>query len=204
MTAGDQGELIPDLRCAANGDARGNQPHLILPRILEKASNDYWPSAPEETAALDIIRKWADLERSGKLAARKETAIQGEFLADIFGRVLGYKPFSKNLPRWELEVSFGVNGGTADAALGLFAHGKPPKPYAQIELKGPLVNVDRDRSNGRTAVQQCWDYLNAVPDCPWGIVCNYVGFRLYHRNKTPRVFEHFTLQDLAAKDQRRF
>jgi len=204
MTARDQGELIPDLRSAANGDARGNQSHLILPSLVENARTNFFPSPPETAAALGIIRKWADLERTGKLAARKETALQGEFLADIFGRVLGYTPFSKNLPRWELEVSFGVNGGTADAALGLFAHGKPPKPYALIELKGPLVNVDRERFNGRTAVQQCWDYLNAVPDCPWGIVCNCVSFRLYHRNKTPRVFEHFTLQDLAAKDQRRF
>ena len=204
MTARDQGELINDLRSAANGDARGNQPRLILPRLLAKAATDYFPSPPQAATALDIIRKWADLERSGKLAARKETALQGEFLADIFGRVLGYTPFSTNLPRWELEVSFGVNGGTADAALGLFAHGKPPRPYALIELKRPLVNVDRDRSNGRTAVQQCWDYLNAVPDCPWGIVCNYVGFRLYHRNKTPRAFEMFTLQDLAAKDPQRF
>jgi hypothetical protein len=204
MTARDQGELIPDLRSAANGDARGNQPHLILPRLLEKASKDYWPSAPEETAALDIIRKWADLERSGKLAARKETALQGEFLADIFGRVLGYTPFSKNLPRWELEASYGVNGGTADAALGLFSHGKKAKPCAMIELKGPLVNLDRDRSNGRTAVDQCFEYLIAQPECPWGIVCNYVSFRLYHRNKTKRTFEMFTLQELAAKDQRRF
>ena len=118
MTARDQGELIPDLRSAANGDARGNQTHLILPRLVTQAATDYFPSPPEAAAAIDIIRKWADLERSGKLAARKETALQGEFLADIFGRVLGYTPFSKNLPRWELEASYGVNGGTADAALG--------------------------------------------------------------------------------------
>jgi hypothetical protein len=144
------------------------------------------------------------MERTGKLAAMNETALQGEFLTEIFGQVLGYKLFSEDLPNWELQHAFSVNGGTADAALGLFAHGKPPRPYALIELKPPLVNVDRDRFNGRTAVQQCWDYLNAVPECPWGIVCNFVGFRLHHRNKTPRAFEMFTLQKLAAKDTRRF
>ncbi|MEE9402832.1 MAG: DNA methyltransferase, partial [Desulfobacteria bacterium] len=73
-------------------------------------------------------------------------------------------------------------------------------PNAVIELKGPTVNVDRDRFNGRTPVQQCWDYLNALPDCPWGIVCNYVSFRLYHREQTPRAFELFTLHDLRKAD----
>jgi hypothetical protein len=32
-----------------------------------------------------------------------------------------------------------------------------------------MTDLDRDRSNGRTAVQQCWDYINAVPGCIWGI-----------------------------------
>ncbi len=204
MTAGDQGELIPDLRCAANGDARGNQPHLILPRLLAKAVTDYWPSAQEAAAAHKIIRKWADMERSGKLASMNETALQGEFLTEVFGQVLGYTLFSENLERWELHPAFRVNRGTADAALGVFKHGTRAKPYALVELKGPLVNVDRDRFNGRTAVDQCFDYLIAQPECPWGIVCNYVSFRLYHRNKTKRHFEMFTLHELAAKDTRRF
>ena len=38
------------------------------------------------------------------------------------------------------------------------------------------------------------------PDCPWGILTNFVSFRLYHRDKTPYVFEHFarTLRDENA------
>ncbi|MDX1946812.1 MAG: Eco57I restriction-modification methylase domain-containing protein [Pirellulaceae bacterium] len=46
-----------------------------------------------------------------------------------------------------------------------------------------------------------WDYLNDVPQCPWGIVCNIVSFRLYHRTKTTRTYEHFTLQDLRDKNK---
>jgi len=70
--------LIPDLRSAANGDARGDQPRLILARILAKAAADHAPPDPQADAAQEIIRKWASLERSGKLAAMKETALQGE------------------------------------------------------------------------------------------------------------------------------
>ena len=57
-----------------------------------------------------------------------------------------------------------------------------------IELKGAAANLDRDKFNGRTPVQQCWDYLNALPNCPWGIVSNFVTTRLYHRDKTPLAF----------------
>ncbi|MDP8237898.1 MAG: N-6 DNA methylase [Candidatus Hatepunaea meridiana] len=67
-------------------------------------------------------------------------------------------------------------------------------------MKGPKVNLDKDRFNGRTAVQQCWDYLNLMPECPWGIVSNIVSFRLYHRDHSPRKYELFTLQDINRKD----
>ena len=70
-----------------------------------------------------------------------------------------------------------------------------------IELKGPKVHLDRDRSNGRTAVGQCWDYLvNTPPECRWGIVSNIVSFRLYERASTKRAYEHFTLQSLRDFD----
>jgi hypothetical protein len=45
-------------------------------------------------------------------------------------------------------------------------------------------------------VQQRWNDLNALPDCPWGVVTNCVSFRLYQRDRTTRAFEHFTLQEL--------
>ena len=67
-----------------------------------------------------------------------------------------------------------------------------------MELKDSGVNLDRDRFNGRTAVQQCWDYLNALPDCPWGIVSNFVTFRLYHRAKGSQAYEEFSLQELRG------
>ncbi len=151
--------------------------------------------------AHEIVCKWAELESGGKLAKMKESTIEGEFCKEVFGDALGYDFFADNKERWNFQPKFFVNGGQADAAIGNFdAKRKKPQVRAVIELKGPTTNVDKDRSQGRTAVQQCWDYLNALPDCPWAIVCNYVSFRLYHRTQTPRVYELFTLNDLRDKD----
>jgi len=75
--------------------------------------------------------------------------------------------FSSGSRQWNLQPKFPVEGGEADIAIGVFRVGDTPPPRVLVELKGPTANVDRDRSNGRTPVQQCWDYLNAVPDCPW-------------------------------------
>jgi hypothetical protein len=194
----NQPDLIPDLHVPANGSRRRDHARLILPRILEKAALEHRPSEEDETRLHRIILKWADLESSGRLAARSESQLEGEFLTEVFGEVLGYRLFSENLDSWDLWPKFSVPDGIADAAIGRFRHGGTSSPSALVELKGPTVNIDRDRFSGRTAVQQCWDYLNARPDCPWGIVCNYAGFRLYHRAKTPRAYEHVTLQELRA------
>ena len=129
--------------------------------------------------------------------------MQGEFIAEIFGGVLGYTRYSQSPDSYELHEHFSISGGKdAHAAIGLFGKDNGSSPVAVIELKGPTVNVDRQRIKGRTPVGQCWDYLDDLPDCPWGIVCNYVSFRLYHRNQTTQSYEIFTLQEL--RDVKRF
>jgi hypothetical protein len=182
---------------ARYGEARRSRP-LFLPRFLQAPQK--FLEGPELNRAHEIICKWADIETSGKLEKMTETNIEGEFCKEVFGDALGYVFFADNKERWDFQHKIFVNGGHADAAIGIFDAKRKPQIRAVIELKGPTVNVDRDRTQGRTAVQQCWDYLNALPDCPWGIVCNYVSFRLYHRTQTPRVYELFTLQELRKKE----
>ncbi len=194
-----QEHLFPDFNTARYGDSRRLR-HLFLPAYLEAESHDNRLKGSAQDNAYNIILKWAALESSGKLEKKTETALEGEFLTEVFGQALGYTLFSEHKDTYDIEPKFSVNGGQADAAIGTFKSGYPHSPRAVIELKGPNVNLDRDRFNGRTAVQQCWDYLNALPQCPWGIVCNYVSFRLYHRNHTPRAYELFTLQDLRKRD----
>jgi hypothetical protein len=170
--------------------------NLFLPGKLKAGSTDQRLQGEEQERAHKIILKWAEMESSGKLEEQKETAIEGEFLKDVFGEGLGYKMFSDDEETWNLKAKFSVNGGEADAAIGVFRQGQKNFPSVVIELKGPTVNLDRDKFNGRTAVRQCWDYLDELPECQWGIVCNYVSFRLYHRGHTTRAYEHFALQDL--------
>jgi len=192
--------LFQEHNKARYGENRRSRP-LFLPALLERESHDQRLKGPDQDHAYEIICKWADIESSGKLDQMKETSIEGEFCKEVFGDALGYTLFADNKENWNFQQKYFVNGGHADAAVGIFGSHKKPQIHAVIELKGPKVNVDKDRFNGRTTVQQCWDYLNALPDCPWGIVCNYVSFRLYHRNHTPRVYELFTLQDLRKKEK---
>ncbi len=193
-------ELFPELNVARYGDAPARRRGLFLARYLRQAGDDYRLRDKQQEDAHKIIVKWADMESEGKLRLRKESNLEGEFLTEVFGQALGYTLFSEGLGQWNIEPKYAVNGGIVDAAIGLFEHDRKRKPLAMIELKGPTVNVDRDRSQGRTPVQQCWDYLDAVPECPWGIVSNMVSFRLYHRSQGSRAYQLFTLQDLRNVD----
>ncbi len=193
--AAKQEDLFPGLNKARYGENRRARP-LFLPNLLYEQQF----KNTNQDRAYKIICKWADIESSGKLDPMKETSIEGEFCKEIFGEALGYTLFAENKDNWNFQQKFSVNGGEADAAIGFFAARQKPQIRAVIELKGPTVNVDKDRFNGRTPVQQCWDYLYSISGCPWGIVCNYVSFRLYHRNQTPRVYELFTLHDLRKKE----
>jgi hypothetical protein len=180
---------------ARYGDNRQKRP-LFIQAYLKEKSQDQRLQDDRCERAHEIIVKWADLESSGALQTQMESNLEGEFLTQVFGEALGYTLFSEGQSQWNLKPKFRLNDQIADAAIGFFDAHREVAPRAVIELKGPTVNVDRDKFDGRTPVHQCWDYLAEVPDCPWGIVSNIVSFRLYHRAQTTRVYQLFTLQDL--------
>ncbi len=174
---------------------------LILARLLKAAGDDQRLDPAAIDAAHAILIRWADSEKMGRLTDLTETQLQGAFLHEVFGDALGYTRPVENQPVWHLEQHFPIEGQTPDAVLGRFEQGLPKTPSAVVELKGTGVHLDRDRSNGRTAVDQCWDYLvNTPPSCRWGIVSNLISFRLYERNSTKRAYEHFTLQELRKPE----
>lgn len=180
---------------------RRRRPLFLQRYLAEEADKPRYRQACQGQP-LKIIEKWADLEAQGYLF-RKETALDADFLIDVFGKALGYRQATDSPEKYELERNLTVPAvGTADGALGNFSPAAPLLPLVVIELKSADVDLDRDRFNGRTPVQQCWDYLNAFPDCPWGIVSNFVTFRLYYRDKTPQAWEEFTLKEL--RDPKRF
>jgi len=194
----NQESLFQELDTARFGDYRTHQ-NLIIPKLLQKASLKTSLKDKKYNRAYETILKWADLETQGSLLKRKETTLEPEFIPEIFS-ALGYIRFSNSLETWDFESQYFIDGGKADGVIGFLGKNKEPVIKAVLELKSPTVNLDRDRFGGRTAVQQCWDYLNNLPDCPWGIVCNYVSIRLYHRRRTPRTYQLFTLQDLHRPD----
>jgi len=178
---------------------------LILPKYLnDEAEKPFLQDRALEDAHKILIR-WADLESNGHLA-KKEISLDSQFLDEVFGDALHYLPSAKKPDGYQLEHKFSVpDVGIADAALGPFPPDSPANARAVIELKDAATDLDHDKIKGRTPVQQCWDYLNSLPDCPWGIVSNFVSFRLYHRDRTPQAFEHFELQKLRSLDEfRRF
>ncbi len=196
---GAQTILFPELNAARYGDGRRHQ-NLILPELLRKKSLLVEFKDAGYNQAYEIIKKWVKLEEEGILQTKKETTLEVDFLAEVFGVALGYKAISDTAPIWNYEPKYSTVSGIADAALGFFAKSSTNPPTAVIELKGPKTNVDRDRFSGRTPVQQCWDYLNDLPQTPWGIVSNFVSFRLYHRDHTTRIYQHFTLNDLQREE----
>lgn len=163
------------------------------------------------------IARWIHALRSGSLDEIKETSLHGQFLADIFQHVLGYRGIIDGEGQaWELhpERTIAAGGGTADGALGWF-HGASAdnaiplsgRVVAPIELKGARTDLDYRPAAGRreSAVEQGWHYANYTPDCKWIIVSNYREIRLYQTTKTPAYYEQFLLTDLEAPEElRRF
>ena len=173
---------------------------LIQPKFLADEADNKNLNGDRMARAFDIMKKWAGLEKQGILN-RKETAIDAGYLQEVFCDALGYQPITQNHERYHLERQYSLDGGGfADAALGDFSSSVKRSPIVVVELKGALVDLDRDKTNGRTPVQQCWDYLNDLPNCPFGIVSNFVTIRLYHRDRTPLAFQEFKLQDLHKEE----
>ena len=149
----------PMLFRSGNGTAaapRGRRRSLILPAYLANESSKKLYRGTDEDRAQKIILKWADLDAKGHLAARKERSLDADFLLEVFGEALGYAAQPGSPKEWNLEREFTVPGaGTADGALGVFKAGQEHSPVAVIELMGAGADLDRDKFNGRTAVQQC-------------------------------------------------
>ncbi len=189
---------IPGLNIAGSLRLRKHD-SLFLASLLEKEAAETRHKGPDQDAAYATLMKWADLETSGQLARIKETSANADFLNTVFGNALQYETKTDNPTGYGVEREYHVPGvGPVDGALGFFpgAH----SPIAIIELKDAETDLDRDKSNARSAVQQAWDYLMALPECPWAIVSNFSVIRLYHRNKTQRAYQEFTLQQMRDRE----
>ncbi|MCC6428186.1 MAG: N-6 DNA methylase [Phycisphaerales bacterium] len=193
-------ESVPVLFPEQRDSGRRRRRALFLPKYLASDAGKFAADVAAMGRARERVAAWAALEREGKLDQANERALDAEFLNEVFGDALGYGTKTSRPDDYLLDREFHVPGaGPVDGALR--DRRVEGAPAGIIEMKGPAVDLDRDRSGGRTAVQQLWDYLNALPGCSWGILSNFRTIRLYHRDKTPRNYEEFSLQELLHDDR---
>jgi Eco57I restriction-modification methylase/TaqI-like C-terminal specificity domain len=155
---------------------------------------------------LKILGNWQKGIISGKIRSQNEKKLQSEFLNKIFGDVLGYS-YEKHLDQYQLdnEVKVSLDGKTPDGALGFFefeANGKISQDIrVVIELKGPLVNLDKKQNRADfkgTPIEQAFSYVpKLAKPCPWVIVSNCQEIRLYRYALGMSQYQRFDMLDLV-------
>ncbi len=150
-----------------------------------------------------ILTNWKNGIASGKIQSLNERKLQSEFLNKIFGDVLGYA-YEKQLTEWQLEHEYKVDfdGKTPDGVLGYFQFDALTRTtqsdvHAIIELKGPLVNLDKKQNRKDfpgTPVEQAFSYVPKLSKpCEWVIVSNCQEIRLYRYSLGMLQYEAFDL-----------
>ncbi|HRQ79581.1 MAG TPA: Eco57I restriction-modification methylase domain-containing protein [Azospirillaceae bacterium] len=171
---------------------------LFRPEVVHTALAAAPPPAPSERA-LERLVFWRDrLEGDAKKGVGEASHLP-QFVADLFGEVLGYRsdvdsPAAYTLAR---EYVNPVDGKCADAVIGRFAPDQPRRPVMVVEGKGPLDPLERPwAGRKKSAVEQA--YLYAVNlSCDWIVVTNMAETRLYNKRADMRAFERFETRRLA-------
>ena len=158
---------------------------------------------PAAVAARPQLANWVKLLAAKKAEAMKETELLGDFITDVFGRVLGYDGPAGGAERYTIkrEATVEVDGKFADAALGRFSTADDGAEYvAALEGKGPRDPLDRPFAGRKlSAVDQALRYAVNL-ECDWYLVTNLHEIRLYHKGHDQFTFERFETAALAGDD----
>ncbi len=158
---------------------------------------------PAAVAARPQLANWVKLLGAKKAEAMKETELLGDFIADVFGGVLGYAGPAAGAERYTIkrEATVEVDGKFADAALGRFSTADDGTEYiAAVEGKGPRDPLDRPFAGRKlSAVDQALRYAVNL-ECDWYLVTNLHEIRLYHKGHDQFTFERFETTALAGDD----
>lgn len=148
----------------------------------------------------EFLNKWINLLDNGILDKAKEEEFQGEFIDDIFSKVLNAVNKSDGKDKWNVqrETKTKVDGQKADGVIGFFDINNEDI-RAVIELKSPQTHLDskqRRSGDSRTSVEQAFGYAPKYgKNCSWVIVSNYKEIRLYRSNDMTE-YHIFYLNDL--------
>lgn len=156
------------------------------------------PIPANHLAALDA---WAEMIRSGRVYALKETALHGQFAAKIIEGVLGYHGPAGGAD-YTVATEQAILRGSVDLALGRFG-GKTPEILAPFELKGADTRELDAIMPGRnkTPVQQAWEYAMNARGVKWVLVSNMIELRLYGFGEGTTAYEAFQLDQLTDPDE---
>lgn len=163
--------------------------NLFNDKILsQKADEEVDLSKNNLAERRKYLNKWIDMLEKGVLDKTKEEQLQGEFISDIFSKVLNAPNITDGKDEWNLEreTKTLLDGQKADGTLGFFDNKGKKDIRALIELKGANINLDaRQKRAGdtRSAVEQAFGYAPKYGrDCHWIIVSNFKEIRLYRAN----------------------
>ncbi|MBS5036871.1 MAG: N-6 DNA methylase [Fusobacterium sp.] len=163
--------------------------NLFNDKILsQKADEEVDLSKNNLAERRKYLNKWIDMLENGVLDKTKEEQLQGEFISDIFSKVLNASNITDGKDEWNLEreTKTLMDGQKADGTLGFFDSKGKKDIRALIELKGANINLDaRQKRAGDThsAVEQAFGYAPKYGrDCHWIIVSNFKEIRLYRAN----------------------
>jgi len=158
---------------------------------------------PAAAAARIKLAHWSKLLGTKKAEAMKETELLGDFIADVFGQLLGYTGPAAGAEHYTLkrEATVEVDGKFADAALGRFSTADDATEFvAAVEGKGPRDPLDRPFASRKlSAVDQALRYAVNL-ECDWYLVTNLHEIRLYHKGHDQFTFERFETAALADAD----
>lgn len=178
--------------------------HIFKEELIKKYLDKYLEeSILDFDKKWDIIKKWKKSCESGDLTSTKETSVQGLFLSEIFGQVLGYSTVvDGGVYNLVQEFNSTLDGSEADGALGYFNNkAKLRDVRVAIELKGANISLDKkqNRSSHLSPVEQGMNYAHKNGSkCGWVIISNFIETRLY-KSDSSLEYEIFDLRNMDNK-----
>ncbi len=167
---------------------------LFKNKIIKDKLEKY--EIPELENKLEVVRKWHDMYKAGKLQKQTETQCEQAFNKDIFQDVLEYKDFTHDEYNLQVQQSTEASGQRPDATLGYFTKDKE-RVIAVCEIKDVNTSLDKSqkREGNLSPVQQAFKYKPQYKECAFVIATNFFEIRLLKDNQLD--YESFTLESLT-------
>ncbi|MCX8501235.1 MAG: hypothetical protein ORO03_06035, partial [Alphaproteobacteria bacterium] len=135
-----------------------------------------------------VLGRWRETVLSNQPG---ESQLESAFAQQILGKILGYQGVGEG---GRLDYRFKENTGTGripDITMGKEILGKGWQPCAILELKSPNLLFHKVLSNGKTPIEQAWDYANILGNIEWVLLTNFRTIRLYSYRHGQKYAEDF-------------